>query len=157
MKLRYWDSCCCLRWLKKESGYEKCEGVIAKAEAGEIKIVTSVLTMAEVIYLRTEPKIDRRKSDEICSFFDNEYIVLINVDRHIAESSRNLLWDYGALRPNDAIHIASAIEAEIPIIDTFDKYLINLNGKIGKPPLIIGQPDIPFQEEIDFENGLLNI
>ncbi|MBF0318615.1 MAG: PIN domain-containing protein [Nitrospirae bacterium] len=148
MEQRYWDSSCCLRWLNKEFGYEKCKEVIAKAEAGEIKIVTSVLTMAEVIYLNTKPKIDRRKSDEISCFFENEYIVLINVDRHIAESSRNLLWDYSALRPNDAIHIASAIESEIPIVDTFDKYLISLNDKIGVPPLIIGEPDISSDDGI---------
>ncbi|MEO5361753.1 MAG: PIN domain-containing protein [Nitrospirota bacterium] len=157
MDRRYWDSCCFLRWLKKEQGYEKCKGVINDAKAGKIIIVTSVLTIAEVIRLDSDRKIDRNKSDEICRFFKSEYIVLINVDRYIAESSRILQWDHTALKPNDAIHIASAIKAKITVLDTFDNSLIKLSGKIGNPPLIIGEPNIAFQEEINFENGLLSI
>lgn len=148
MEFRYWDSNCFLCWLKKELGYEKCLGVIHKAEEEELQIVTSALTIAEVIYLKPNDKIDRKKSDDICRYFEHEYIIPINLDRTIAELARNLLWDYEALRHKDAIHIASAIKAKIPIFDTFDTYLIGLSGTIGNPPLIIGEPNIPYQEEM---------
>ena len=148
MERRYWDSVCFLKWLKKEQDYEDCRGVINKAECGELEIITSAYTISEVIYLKSNEKINRGKSDEICRFFENKYIILINVDRTIAELARNLLWDYQALRPQDAIHIASAIKAKIPIFDTFDDYLIKLNQSIGDPPLIIGKPNIPYQEPI---------
>lgn len=151
MEYRYWDSCCFLRWLKKETEYESCKGVIQRAEGGELQIITSALTIAEVIYLRPEEKIDRKKSDEICRFFENEYIIPINVDRFLAEFARNLLWDFKALRPRDALHVASAIKAKVPIFDTFDEYLLGLNGTIGNPPLIIGKPNIQYQEELSFE------
>lgn len=151
MEYRYWDSNCFLCWLKKESGYEKCKGVIYKAEQGEIQIITSAFTIAEVIYLKPNEKIDRKRSDEICRFFEHEYIIPVNVERGVAELARNLLWDYQALRPEDAIHVASAIKAKVPILDTFDTYLIGLSGIIGNPPLIIGEPNIQYQEEIEFE------
>jgi len=154
LEYRYWDSNCFLRWLKKEDGYEKCKGVIHKAEQEEIQIVTSALTIAEVIYLHPNDKIDRRRSDEICRFFEHEYIIPVNVDRSVAELARNLLWDYQPLRPKDAIHVASAIKAKVPIFDTFDDYLIGLSGSIGTPPLIIGEPNIQYQEEIEFEKKL---
>ncbi len=78
--------------------------------------------------------------------FEQEYIVPIAVDRFVAELARNLLWDYKALRPQDAIHIASAIKAKVTIFDTFDDYLIGLTGIMGDPPLIIGKPNMPYQE-----------
>ena len=142
---RYWDSACFLKYLKKETDYEKCAGVICKAEEGDVRIITSALTIAEVIYLKPNDKIDRKKSDDICKFFENEYIVIVNIDRKIAELARNLLWDYKALRPGDAIHIASAIKAKVDVFDTFDDYLINLSGAISVPPLLIRKPDIPYQ------------
>lgn len=47
---RYWDSCAFLGWLNNEQGKaEKCEGVLDAAESGSIEIVTSALTLTEVI------------------------------------------------------------------------------------------------------------
>jgi hypothetical protein len=148
LERRYWDSNCFLKWLKQEPDYGKCKGVILKATEGEIEIITSALTIAEIIYMDEHTKISREKSDEIIQFFENEYIIFINVDRVIAEMARNLLWEYKALRPKDAIHIASALRANVPIFDTFDDYLIKLSGTIGDSPLIIGAPNIPYQETI---------
>jgi len=121
---------------------------LQKAEEEEIQIITSAFTIAEVIYLKGYEKIDSKKSDDICRFFENEYIIPINVDRIVAEMARNLLWDYQVLRPQDAIYVASAIKAKVPIFDTFDGYLIGLSGTIGNPPLIIGEPNIPYEEKI---------
>lgn len=145
---RYWDSCCFLRWLKKEPEYEKCQGVLKSAENGKLKIVTSAYTIAEVIYLNKKghSKIIKSDSDEICRFFEKDYIIVINVDRYIAEDARNLLWKYNALRPADAIHVASAIKAVVYLFDTFDDYLIKQSGTIGEPPLTITKPNIPYQE-----------
>ncbi|HRT84713.1 MAG TPA: PIN domain-containing protein [Bacteroidales bacterium] len=154
MDYRYWDSNCFLKWLKKEPDYEKCKGVLYNAENNKLKIVTSALTIAEVIYLHPSPKMTREKSDEICRMFERDYIVTISVDRVIAEEARELLWQYKALKPKDAIHVASAIRANVVnksssiILDTFDEDLIKLSGKIGTPPLIIGSPNIEYQERI---------
>lgn len=153
MDYRYWDSCCFLRWLNKEPEYEKCKGVLKLAEDDELRIITSAYTIAEVIYLKKKgyEKIRREDSNEICRFFEQEYIIPINIDRYIAENARNLLWEYKALRPEDAIHVASAIKAGVFIFDTFDDYLIKQSGIIGDPPLIIGKPNIHYQESLKLE------
>ncbi len=148
MDYRYWDSCCFLCWLKKEPEHEKCKGVLESAEIGKLNIVTSAYTIAEVIYLnkKSHSKISKTDSDKICRFFERDYIIPINVDRYVAEDARNLLWKYEALRPADAIHVASAIKAGIYVFDTFDDYLIKQSGTIGEPPLTITKPNIPYQE-----------
>lgn len=151
MDYRYWDSCCFLCWLKKEPEHEKCKGVLKLAESGDLKIVTSAFTISEVIYLKKKgyEKIGRSNSNDICRFFEQEYIIPINVDRYVAEDARNLLWEYEALRPQDAIHVASAIKAGVYVFDTFDEYLLKQSGGIGDPPLIIGKPNIHYQESLE--------
>ncbi len=145
---RYWDSNVFLGWLTPENDkQEACLGVIKAAEKGDVKIVTSALTIAEVIYLKTYPKIAPEESEKIKAFFENDFILLINVDRRLAENARDLLWEYTALKPKDAIHVASAIKAKVPRIDTFDGDLIGLDGQIGTPPIRIGKPDLPYQNQ----------
>ncbi len=147
--LRYWDSVTFLGYLQEETGkVEKCRGVIQSAENHQIHIVTSALTIAEVIYLKGRTKITRAESAKICNFFKHEYVLIVNVDRYLAENARELLWAYPALKPPDAIHVATAIKAKVFRMDTFDKDLIKLSGLIGNPPLIIGYPDIPFQGKL---------
>jgi predicted nucleic acid-binding protein len=112
---RYWDSDIFLTWLNKEPGkYDKCRGVMKEAEDGNLEIVTSALTIAEIIYLKGHPKITIERSNAICRFFESEYIKLVNVDRYVAESARTLLWQH-SLKPKDAIHVASALKVNIPI------------------------------------------
>ncbi|MHB8279757.1 MAG: hypothetical protein ACYDIA_19190 [Candidatus Humimicrobiaceae bacterium] len=62
LERRYWDSVCFLKWLKKEPDYECCKGVIHKAETGEMEIITSAITIAEVIILKDHEKINRTMS-----------------------------------------------------------------------------------------------
>lgn len=143
---RYWDSDAFLGWLNEDEPEKKkkCRGVIEAAEKGNLEIITSTLTIAEVIYLKGHPKITREKSDKIIAFFKNDYIIPIVLDRDIAEIARELMWNHSALKPKDASHVASALKAKVGHMDTFDGELINLSGKIGKPPLIIGEPDLPY-------------
>lgn len=161
MDYRYWDSNCFLKWLKKEPDYERCKGVLLGAVDGSIKILTSALTIAEVIYIRTGDKITREQAEDIRSMFEEDYIQIVNVDRTVAITARELMWSYGqkSLRPNDALHVASAIRgaqlarAKSIFLDTFDMDLLKLNGIIiNDPPLIIGIPNIVYQEKM-FEEG----
>lgn len=135
-------------WLKKEPDkYKKCQAVIEKAELGELEIVTSTLTLAEVLYLRKDVEIGPDQSKVIRKFFENEYILLVNVTREVAELAQDIVWGY-KVRPKDAIHVASTLKAKVPILDTFDGYLIGLNNRIGDPPLLISEPNIQHQEDL---------
>jgi predicted nucleic acid-binding protein len=143
---RYWDSDCFLTWLKGEKTKKSsCQGVIERAEAGKILIVTSALTLAEVIKLKGKPPIPKTDAQKIKDFFMQEFISIRNVDRFIAELGRTFMWHHKKLKHKDAIHIATAATYHITTLDTFDEDLIKLSGKLGNPPIKIGVPDIPYQ------------
>ena len=151
MDRRYWDACTFLSWFNdEEDRVEKCRGVVKHAEDGKLIIVTSALTLTEVVWLKGCPRLDEDSEDTIRRFFEQEYVAVRTVDRVIAEMARRLVWEFN-VKPKDSIHVATALQLSIPIIDTFDDGLIALDNKLGSPRIRIGQPNIPYQGEIDFE------
>ena len=52
---------------------------------------------------------------------------------------KDLVWDY-AVRPKDAIHLATAMEAQISLIETFDEGFIGKSGQVGSPTILIRKP-----------------
>jgi predicted nucleic acid-binding protein len=141
----YWDSDPFLGWLQEEEGkYDLCDGTIKQAEEGSLLIVTSALTLAEVLYQKRQEVISVEKKDRVIGLFQNEFIAVRNVTRTIAEMARDLVWSHG-IAPKDAIHVATAMSLKLAILETFDKDLINQSGKVGAPPLIIRAPIKPVQ------------
>lgn len=142
-ELVYWDSVCFLAYFQEEAGrVGACQATLERAEAGEILIVTSALTLAECLWLRNVPPIPKDRADIVRKFFRRSTIRLRNVTRFISEDAQTLVWDYG-IKPKDAIHVATAIEAKVSILETFDDGLISKNGKVGTPPLLIRKPLLP--------------
>lgn len=147
----YWDSDCFLGWFKNERDkINKCKGTVEKAKKGELKIITSAITLTEVIRLKDKPPLTQQDEKKISGFFKHEYIIIQNLDRKIAEFSRNLMWKHPALKPKDSIHVATAILRKIPILNTFDEGLLSLDNRYGSPPLHICHPDIPWQGQLSF-------
>lgn len=148
--LRYWDSVCFLGWFNAEPDKVACcEGVVQHAEKKEVKIVTSALTLTEVIKIKNHPQLARDNEDIIRQFFQNEFIVIRNVDPFVAEYARDLIWEHGHLRPYDSIHLATAVLHKVDVLDTFDDHLLRLDGQIGNPALRITSPDMPYQPKLD--------
>jgi predicted nucleic acid-binding protein len=148
---RYWDSSVFLAWLLPEPDRAaECRPLIRAAQKGEILIVTSALTLTEVIKLKDHPPLKDEQEKKIHSFFQNDYISVRNVDRFVAERARRLIWEHG-VKPKDATHVATALRWRIPVLDTYDgDDLIPLDGKLGEPPLRIGKPFIPHEMELPF-------
>ncbi len=127
---RYWDSSVFLAWLLPEPDREDgCRSVLKAATEGELEIVTSALTLTEVVKLKDKPQLKRDQEEKIANFFQNEFIILRNVDRFVALQAQRLVWDRG-LAPKDSIHVCTALRWKIPVLDTFDDQLMNLNGKL---------------------------
>ena len=144
---RYWDSDAFLGYFNAEPDKsDACEGVLAAAEDGRILIVTSALTIAEVIWAKNHGKVDASKRITIERFFRQPYISVHNVTRTIAEAGRSIVWDYG-IKPKDAIHVSTAITNNVPVMNTFDDGLLKHNGSIGDPRLIIEKPHEPHQQK----------
>ena len=81
---------------------------------------------------------------QIEAFFRNDWIVIREVDRFLAERARELVWSTD-VKPKDAIHVATAVNQDVRIdqLDTFDEEMIELSGLVGNPPLAIGPPNLP--------------
>jgi predicted nucleic acid-binding protein len=121
---------------------------LERAEAGEVGIITSTLTIAECLWLRGSVPIPRNRAQIVRQFFRKSFIRMRNVTRKTSELAQDLVWDH-AVRPKDAIHIATALEAGVPVIETFDEPFIKKSGLIGSPPLIIRMPIAPQQPRLD--------
>ncbi|MDP6819475.1 MAG: type II toxin-antitoxin system VapC family toxin, partial [Alphaproteobacteria bacterium] len=131
----YWDSDCFLGHFQAEPGKaEKCDGVIQRAERGDVLLVTSALTIAEVLWMRGAPRLPKDKSEIVQKFFKRSYIRVYNLDRKKAEAAQSLVWDYG-IKPKDAIHVATAIHLKVDALETFDQDLIGNSGTVGNPLL----------------------
>ena len=123
------------------------------AAEGRVRIVTSTLTLTEVVKAKGQPRLKKDAEQRVRNFFKHEYIVLMEVDRRTAEAARQLIWDHEALNHKDAIHVATAVRAQVTQLDTFDEGLIKLSATIGNPPLIIGRPNLPEQLELEVETN----
>lgn len=141
----YWDSDAFLGWLQAEQGkVELCAGTLRRAELGEVVIFTSALTIAEVLWMRGAPVIQQDKADIVRRFFRRSNLRVRNVTRGIAESAQDLVWNH-SIRPKDAIHVATALEAAATALETFDEGLIGKSRQVGTPPMLIRKPLAPAQ------------
>jgi predicted nucleic acid-binding protein len=140
---RYWDSNCFLGVLNKEADkLAACNAVIREANARNVRIITSALTIAEVLWPKDLPlQLPPERAADVQAFFQHEWIVVRDLDRTVAEKAREVVWNY-KVRPKDACHVATAIDAGVEQFDTYDGGLIGLSGQIGNPALIIGYPNV---------------
>jgi len=146
----YWDSDCFLGHFQAEDGkVEKCDGVLQKAARGEVLIVTSALTLAEVLWMREQPKLPKGKAEIVQRFFRRSYIRIYNVSRKLSEAAQVLVWE-NSIKPKDAIHVATALHLGADALETFDKKLISKSGTVGNPLLLIRQPEAAAQGRLDF-------
>jgi predicted nucleic acid-binding protein len=145
----YWDSDCFVAWFNDETGKaECCDGVIQRAERGEVLIVTSTLTLAEVLWMRGQKRLSADKAEKVQKFFRRSYIRLYNVTRKIAENAQTYVWENG-IKPKDAIHVSTAINLEVNALETFDGGLLKKSGKVGDPLLKIRKPEAAQQGRFD--------
>ena len=92
MELRYWDACAFLGLLKKEPDkWEVCRAVLQEAKAGNIQIVTSALTLVEVIKLKRRVPIGPEDAERIKRFFKHKWIDVRNLERYTAETAREMV------------------------------------------------------------------
>jgi predicted nucleic acid-binding protein len=107
-----------------------CRAVVTDAEKGEAEIFTSALSLAEVTKLPSDAPGD---GDKIKAFFENDFIVIVQLDRRTGGMARDLMQKgYPGLKPLDAVHLASAASANVDEMHTFDRKLLNLDQKITK-------------------------
>jgi predicted nucleic acid-binding protein len=142
----YWDSFAFLSVFNKEPGHEKYREVIRLAERGEALIITSAIALVEVVKIKGKAAMGPKDEQAIRDFFEHSYIQVIGVTRNLAEEARKLVWEKN-LDPKDAVHIATAIFAQVQEIHTTDHKMTRLSGfaemTIGEPKNIQTEMELP--------------
>lgn len=77
---------------------EACRGLVDASEQGKVRIVTSALTLTEVIKIKGQQPLPQSKEEIIKGFFEQEFVGIVNLDRRTAEFARDLIWHYPRLR-----------------------------------------------------------
>lgn len=117
--------------------------MISAAERGEIQIVTSAVALTEVIKLHKglPIQIPKQHEDRIVAFFQQDYIIVVQVTRFIAEDARSLIWQFPSLKAKDALHAATALYAQsqsgggrvLDELHTFDRDFCLLTERSARP------------------------
>ena len=142
LQRRLWDSSVIIGYLAgDEAVYEPCRSIIEQAERGELEIVVSALAAAEVAFLERYPQ--EESEDIIREFFGRRYIVLVAVDARMAAVARSLVSRYRKemrIKPADAIHLATAVQLSLPVLETTDSDLLRFSGLEGNPSVVVREP-----------------
>lgn len=116
----YWDTCCFLGWFQQEPDKRDGLGVLLdEAEAGDLVIVTSSLTITECAGLPSVRKVDDASSEKMLAFFEREFIVLRSLERAVAETAHGYVRLH-AIKHKDAVHLATAVHANVEVLHTYD-------------------------------------
>lgn len=148
----YWD---CSTYLDYLAGGHKLHGAMQMVmddwSRGLVTLVTSTLTMSQVLYVRVGSVVDHGRDKDIDALFDPpppRRLLPVELSRHTALRARDLARSM-ALSWEDAIHIASALEARCPVMHTTDEPLWTKSGLVGgTPTLRIEAPSWVRQTEI---------
>src|SRR5258708_23468743 len=118
----YWDACSWIGLIQKEKIYDEdgkvvedrelmCRTVIEAAKQNKFEIVTSSFSLAEVC---KNKDVRDQSPDKIAAYFENDYVLLVALDRFVVERARALmLGGYTGLKPPDACHVATAAIAHV--------------------------------------------
>ena len=109
--------------------------VIEQAQKGNVQIWTSVFTLAEVFKRKCdgqEAGLEAADDQAFEDYIAQDFIVRVQVDFDIGTAARRLLRQYPVIKkPQDAIHVATAIMYNLDELHTFDgRDLLVLNGQI---------------------------
>lgn len=145
----YWDACAWIALIQREPGrFENLEYILEEARASRVEIWTSNFTLAEV-YKRPcngESVSLSVADDEVFEdFILQDFVERVQVDYDVGVLARRLLRAYPSIvKPQDGIHLATALLHNIDELHTYDREnLLDLTGKIQRKDgitLVITRP-----------------
>ena len=135
---------------------ERCRHVIDLAKKGEAELWTSAFTLAEVWKRKCDIDavgLQENKDRAFEDYIESEVVKKINVDVDVGNLARRLLRRYPDLgKPQDAVHVASCLLANLDELHTFDgRDLKKFNGtfpRLDKIKLKICDPPAPPEPEM---------
>jgi predicted nucleic acid-binding protein len=120
----YWDACSFLGLLNREAArHDDCEEIYNLAENGRIELWTSTLTYVEVFKKKCEGKarpLDESGDENIEGFLLQDFIYPVEVNREIGVFARKLMRRLDIPKPQDAVHLATAVLFNLDEFHTYD-------------------------------------
>ncbi|MDX3555170.1 type II toxin-antitoxin system VapC family toxin [Streptomyces europaeiscabiei] len=110
----YLDACCYIDWAE---GKHSCAEVVTwlrAAHSGKVKIIASTAMFAEARATgngRPDPAAEKRIRD----LLQEPYVALVDVTRRVGLLSRELGVERPRVKGMDALHLATAIEADAEV------------------------------------------
>jgi predicted nucleic acid-binding protein len=154
----YWDACIWIELITQANAerVQRCRHVVNLAKRGEAELWTSAFTLAEVWKKKCEAEnvgIQEDQDRAFEDFIESEFIKKINVDVDVGNLARRLLRRHTGLgKPQDAIHVASCLLANLDELHTFDgSDLLKFDGVLprrDKSKLRICPPPPPPEPEM---------
>lgn len=139
---RLWDSSVVIGYLAGDQRLNPvCPQIIQQAEGGETEILVSQMAVVETAYLRGLSDEDSERL--IREFFGRDYIIPVNLDGPVSLIAQSLVRKYRnnpGIKPPDAVHLASAIFWQIPVLETVDQPLTRFDQREGSPPISVRFP-----------------
>ncbi len=139
---RLWDSSVIIGYLAGDQRLNPvCSQIIQQAERGETEILVSQMAIVETAYLRGLSDVDSERL--IKEFFSREYVISVNVDGPVSSIAQSLVRKYRNnpnIKPQDAVHLATAILWQIPALETVDQPFTRFDGLEGSPPVSVRRP-----------------
>ncbi len=138
----YWDACVFIdRMQRRADRIKLLEELTNCAQDGAFMIVTSTITIAEVIKIPELGLATQEEARLIADYFEHEWISVRPVTTAIAHKAADVRRQHG-LKTADAIHVATALLTEgVVMLHTYDgDDLLKRDGKIGNPSLRITPP-----------------
>lgn len=144
-ELVYFDASIFIAWFNDEPGRsDTIEEILTASFEGRLRVITSVVSLTEVAYFRTEPSgLDQNQLDQRINalLLNDRLIGLIPFDQRIALRARQLVRVRSGGRRGltvlDAIHLASAELADSDFFATYDRDFAQASDEVT---MRIGEP-----------------
>ncbi len=120
--VHYWDSGLFIHYLtgKIPERVAIVRALIGHVETGKAHLLTSTFTIAEVRYFRETGGNIATHEAEIRGLMEGDKIEFRALTPHIAALARDLGNAHNELTPGDCVHIATAQDAGVDILFTYD-------------------------------------
>lgn len=103
----------------------EAKSIMEAGEQKKVEIVTSFLTVSEVVKRRVEGLRKLRNDEQVVTdFMDAPFIRYVALEYAVSNTSRYVVWDTNS-QPRDAIHLASAMQSGCSVFYTTDQRLVN--------------------------------
>ena len=122
----YWDTMLFVYWLEDHPQYaSRVQEIHEKMERRGDSLCTSVFTLGELLVGPCKTK-DAEMSQGILEYFKTSAVELLPFDAQVAERYAQIRAENN-ISPADAIHLATAAQAEVHLFLTNDQRLHRLN------------------------------